>query len=138
MPRPVYVFFLWAATTLYALLGTELLDAQSSSAQGAANDVRAACAQDVQKLCANVPAGGGRIIACLKQHQDQVSDSCKQAIAKAMQQPNGGAGTAPAGSTTPAGAHRVQALRRAHRHQPLQKIASLRIPPNPIRRTTTF
>src|SRR5882724_5663429 len=104
MPRPVYVFFLWAATTLYALLGTELLDAQSSSAQGAANDVRAACAQDVQKLCANVPAGGGRIIACLKQHQDQVSDSCKQAVAKAMQQSNGGAGAAPPTSTPPGGA----------------------------------
>jgi hypothetical protein len=104
MPRPVYVFILFVATTLYAVFGSELLDAQSSSAQGTANDVRAACAQDVQKLCANVPAGGGRIIACLKQHQDQVSDGCKQAVAKAMQQSNGGAGTAPATSTPPADA----------------------------------
>jgi hypothetical protein len=104
MPRPVHVFFLLVATAIHVAFGSERLYAQSPSAQGAANDVRAACAQDVQKLCANVQAGGGRIIACLKQHQDQVSDSCKQAVAKAMQQPNGGAGTAPAPSTTPAGA----------------------------------
>jgi hypothetical protein len=102
MLRPVYVFVLFVATAWYAVFGSELLDAQSSSAQGTANDVRAACAQDVQKLCANVPAGGGRIIACLKQHQDQVSDGCKQAVAKAMQQSNGSAGTAPATSTPPA------------------------------------
>ena len=104
MPRPVPVFFFLVATALSAAFDSELLLAQSPSAQAATNDVRAACAQDVQKLCANVPSGGGRIIACLKQHQDQVSDSCKQAIAKAMQQSNGGAGTAPAAPTTPAGA----------------------------------
>jgi len=44
-------------------------------------------------------------MACLKQHQDQVSDGCKQAVAKAMQQSNGGAGagTGPASPATPAG-----------------------------------
>jgi len=102
--RSVQVCFLFVGTTLCAAFDSELLYGQSSANQGSANDVRAACAQDVQKLCANVQAGGGRIIACLKQHQDQVSDSCKQAVAKAMQQPNGGAGTAPAPSTPPAGA----------------------------------
>ncbi len=87
-----------------AAFGGELVWAQSAAAQGAANDVRAACAGDVQKLCANVPAGGGRILACLKQNQDQVSDGCKQAIAKAMGQANGGAAAAPATSTPPADA----------------------------------
>ena len=48
---------------------------------------RAACASDMQKLCAGVPSGGGRIIACLKQHQAEVSDGCKQAIVKAMLDP---------------------------------------------------
>jgi Cysteine rich repeat len=102
--RAVQVCFLLVGAALYAACCGELLDAQSPAAQGAANDVRAKCGQDVQKLCANVPAGGGRIIACLKQHQDQVSDGCKQAIAKAMQQANGGAGPAPATSTPPADA----------------------------------
>jgi Cysteine rich repeat len=104
MARPVQVSFLFVATTLYVAFGSELLYAQSPSAQTAANDVRAACAPDVQKLCANVPAGGGRMIACLKQHQDQVSDGCKQAVAKAMGQSNGGPGAAPATPTTPTGA----------------------------------
>jgi hypothetical protein len=101
MPRPVPIFFFLVATALSAAFDSELLLAQSLSAQGAANDARAACAQDVQKLCANVPSGGGRIIACLKQHQDQVSDGCKQAIAKALGQTNAGTGSAPATSPAP-------------------------------------
>jgi len=68
MPKPVHVFSLFLATAIYAAFGSALLYAQSPSAQGSASDARAACAQDVQKLCANVQAGGGRIIACLKQH----------------------------------------------------------------------
>jgi hypothetical protein len=47
--------------------------------------VRAACQADVQKLCAGVQPGGGRIVACLKEHKDEVSDGCKQAIAKARE-----------------------------------------------------
>ena len=70
------------AATLAAMIGGALRP-QSLYAQTLA-DVRAACASDVQKLCAGVPSGGGRIIACLKQHQAEVSDGCKQAIAKAM------------------------------------------------------
>src|ERR1700692_3259650 len=41
--------------------------------------IRAACADDAQKLCAGVQAGGGRIVACLKEHKDSLSDRCKQA-----------------------------------------------------------
>ena len=48
-------------------------------------DPREACAADVQKLCPNVPQGSGRILDCLKQHQDQVSATCKQAVLKALQ-----------------------------------------------------
>jgi hypothetical protein len=51
-----------------------------------ANPVHAACAADIQKLCADVQPGGGRIIACLRQHRDEVSDGCKQAM-KAMHRP---------------------------------------------------
>ena len=38
-------------------------------------------------------SGGGRILACLKQHQDEVADRCKQAILGAIGRPGGGAGT---------------------------------------------
>jgi hypothetical protein len=41
--------------------------------------LRAACADDAKKLCAGVQPGGGRIVACLKDHKDSLSDRCKQA-----------------------------------------------------------
>ena len=55
--------------------------------QKAMQAVRAACETDAQKLCAGVQPGGGRIVACLREHKDQVSDGCKQAISKAKQNP---------------------------------------------------
>ncbi len=45
--------------------------------------LRAGCTADVQRLCANVPPGGGRILACLRQHKDALSDQCKQAAQQA-------------------------------------------------------
>ena len=56
--------------------------AQTPAPQAVA-DARVACDTDIQALCAGVQPGGGRILACLKQHQDQVSDVCKQAVVKA-------------------------------------------------------
>ena len=61
--------------------------AQAPSQQAVA-DARAACETDIQKLCAGVKPGGGRILVCLKQHKDQVSDGCKQAVAKATKGSN--------------------------------------------------
>jgi len=77
--------------------------AQTTSPQ--ASEARTACASDVQKLCAGVPAGGGRVLACLKQHKDEVSDGCKQGILAAMGR-SSGEGSAPspalAAAPTPA------------------------------------
>jgi hypothetical protein len=47
--------------------------------------LHAACDADIQKLCPAVQPGGGRILACLKENKDAVSDTCKQAILKAKQ-----------------------------------------------------
>jgi hypothetical protein len=80
------------------LLGPQLLFAQAVSPQAMAA-ASAACASDIQTLCAGVPPGGGRIVACLKQHQAQVSDSCKQAILRALRGSQGSAGP---GAVTPA------------------------------------
>ena len=56
-----------------------LVWAAAASAQGP----DAACAFDVQKFCAGVKAGGGRIMACLKEHNADLSQGCKDAFAKA-------------------------------------------------------
>jgi hypothetical protein len=56
------------------------------------NEVRAACQADAQNLCPGVQAGGGRILNCLAQHKDTVSDACKQALMKAGQSQDQGQG----------------------------------------------
>jgi hypothetical protein len=66
---------------------------------------RAACAADLQKFCAGVQAGGGRILACLKQNREQVSPACKQAVVSALQ----GAGSAAGGGGAPPAAAPAQA-----------------------------
>lgn len=47
-------------------------------------DLHAACDADIQKLCSGVKPGGGRILACLKQHQESVSDNCKLTVVRAV------------------------------------------------------
>jgi hypothetical protein len=59
--------------------------------------LRSGCADDGQKFCANVEPGGGRILQCLKDHKDNLSDKCKQAAQQAIGMSNGG----PAPTTPP-------------------------------------
>lgn len=72
---------------LLAIAIIQAAGAQQSTGPSAAvlDALRAACQDDAQKLCAGVQPGGGRIINCLVQHKDQVSDACKQAFIKAKQ-----------------------------------------------------
>ena len=53
--------------------------AQSAQAGDQLAAIRAACAEDAQKFCATVQPGGGRVVACLKDHKDSLSDKCRQA-----------------------------------------------------------
>jgi hypothetical protein len=69
--------------------------AQDPSALAA---IRAACTQDARKLCAGVQPGGGRIVACLKEHKDALSDGCKQAAGLAA---NAGGSSASGPSNVP-------------------------------------
>ena len=41
----------------------------------------AACAGDVQRFCADVKPGGGRLTVCLRQHAKELSPQCKDAFA---------------------------------------------------------
>ena len=44
--------------------------------------LRTYCKPDIERLCANVEPGGGRIKECLKKHKEQVSVGCAQALEK--------------------------------------------------------
>src|SRR5580692_4394914 len=71
-----------------------------ANAQTPMQILQAGCADDAQKFCSNVQPGGGRIIACLKQNKDSLSDKCKQAAAQASRMASEGAqGAAPAAPT---------------------------------------
>jgi len=80
-----------------------------AQAQSAGQIFSAGCGDDVRKFCSDVQPGGGRIIACLQQNKDSVSDKCKQAVAQASSMAAGGGGNAathappPTGSTTASG-----------------------------------
>ena len=63
-----------------------------ASAQSAPLEAaRTACSADLQQFCAGVQPGGGRMLACLKEHRDQVSPACKQAVKSALLGSAGGA-----------------------------------------------
>jgi hypothetical protein len=72
-------------------------------ADGQANlaAMREACADDAQKLCAGVQPGGGRVLACLKEHKDQLSDRCKQAAGLAAAPASSPAPNTPSASSAP-------------------------------------
>ncbi|MFZ1429768.1 MAG: cysteine rich repeat-containing protein [Geminicoccaceae bacterium] len=58
-----------------ALSGALMLAASQSSAQDARTIARA-CAGDIERLCAGVPPGEGRIKACIKAHITELSAPC--------------------------------------------------------------
>ncbi len=43
-----------------------------------AHPMRKACAEDVKKLCPGVKAGEGRIVQCLKEHTQELSQTCAE------------------------------------------------------------
>ena len=57
-------------------------DAKPEVVSEARVNVRAACADDIQKLCANAKRSGG-CAACLQTNAAKLSDTCKVAIAAA-------------------------------------------------------
>ena len=54
--------------------------AQLERAVAALTYVANECRNDLEKFCANVPPGQGRLAACLERNDDKVSGRCKQAL----------------------------------------------------------
>jgi hypothetical protein len=57
-----------------------------SAAQAEEKERPGACRADVQKLCKGDQPGGGRIAACLKQHESELSPGCRERIAEAREE----------------------------------------------------
>jgi hypothetical protein len=47
--------------------------------------VMAQCRADQERLCAGVPAGGGKIFTCLAANAQQLSPTCYYALARVSQ-----------------------------------------------------
>lgn len=62
------------------LMFTALLGASAVQAQQ--NDLMTYCKADIERLCAGVQPGGGRILKCLKAHPKDMSVGCAQALQK--------------------------------------------------------
>lgn len=76
--------FLTFAMTLLALLVSQPGGAQPDPALSQA--VRAACTADIRSLCAGVLPGGGRVVRCMRDKRDSLSEGCRDALAAARQQ----------------------------------------------------
>jgi Cysteine rich repeat len=52
-----------------------------ASDTGPVDKIRAACGQDITKLCAGIQRGGGRILQCLQSHSGELSAACRTEVA---------------------------------------------------------
>jgi hypothetical protein len=62
------------------LIAAIALTSLSSVALAQEGRGRGACRADVEKLCAGVERGGGRILNCLAGQKDKLSDECRQMV----------------------------------------------------------
>src|SRR5262249_3054933 len=69
--------------TVASLLSLAIISLAGSTQAAKAATPLALCNADAERICPGVAPGGGKIIACLKQHKDEVSIGCAKAL-KAM------------------------------------------------------
>jgi hypothetical protein len=51
--------------------------AQMTQVKEKVREAREACEDDIFRFCGNVKPGGGRIVHCLKEHENELSPKCK-------------------------------------------------------------
>jgi hypothetical protein len=61
--------------------------ASHDQAKARAKEAHEACADDVQKLCKDVKPGEGRIVRCLKDNSDRLSNECRDKLMAAKKKP---------------------------------------------------
>ena len=110
--------------------------AAAQSAQSSAATIREACADDARKLCAGVQTGGGRIVACLKEHKDSLSVGCRQAAGLAanpggVQAPGAAGALSSSGANAPAAAAPAAAPKAAATAAPAKAAATTNTPAAP-------
>ena len=66
--------------TIAVTLSISALASSGPSALAQQAEAMKYCKADVARLCPGVQMGGGRIIACLKEHKMEVSVGCAKAI----------------------------------------------------------
>src|SRR5262245_60695247 len=74
--------------TVASLLSLAVISLAGSTQAAKAATPLALCNADAERICPGVAPGGGKIIACLKQHKDDVSIGCAKAL-KAMKAKKG-------------------------------------------------
>jgi hypothetical protein len=85
-----------SAVLIFAALGLSASVAFAAD-QPSNSGARGACKADAEKLCPGVERGHGRIAACLRQNEAQVSAACKDAMAKAAQKKSSSGSSLPQG-----------------------------------------
>jgi Cysteine rich repeat len=63
-----------------ALIATALAMVSSVALAQESTRPRGACREDIQKLCAGIERGGGRIRECLAGQKDKLSDECRTQV----------------------------------------------------------
>ena len=65
--------------------------ASAGQAQSPENNVLKGCASELEQYCSSVAPGAGRILACMKAHEDKLSEQCIASIVRAEFQINSSA-----------------------------------------------
>lgn len=59
---------------------SEECKASKKKMRAAVMEVKEACHDDLEKFCSTVKAGGGRIMKCMKEHKEELSQGCKAEV----------------------------------------------------------